>query len=98
MPQGELVESEGIERAARVAAAEGHLVHDALAHQVAAGVLRQVSRRSVALDVSAGRLEQPRCQTGERGLPRSVRPGERDDLAAAQLAGRAVEHDRAVAV
>ena len=78
---------------ARRIGAERDLVVRPLAHEIAArDPGAATSRGPCASTVPALRLEQPGGELGERRLPRAVRPGERDDLAAAQLERDAVEH------
>ena len=82
-------EPDAVERGPRTEAvaadAERHLVEHGLTDEVAARVLGQVGGGAAALDAPRLRLEQPRRNARERGLPRPVRPREHDDLPAAHL-------------
>src|SRR3989441_7311355 len=65
--------------------AERDLLVDTLAHQVAAGILREVGSAPGALDAALRRLEQAGGELGEGRLPRAVRPNQDHYLAAPQL-------------
>jgi hypothetical protein len=93
---------DGGERPARgseiAANADRDLLVRALAQDVAAGILREVSGAALPLDLAAQRDEQARSELCERRLPATVRADERDDLSAAQLEARAVEDEEMVLV
>ena len=72
--------------------AECDLVQDPLGDEMAPGILREV-RGTRTRHLPRIRLEQADRDLRERRLPRAIRPGERDHLAAPHLERRALEHD-----
>ena len=76
----------------RLVGAERDLVEHALGDEVTPGILAQVRGTGVP-DLARRRVEQPGRDLRERRLPDAVRPGQRDDLAAANLERRTVERD-----
>jgi hypothetical protein len=71
--------------ALEVADAERDLLVHSLGDDVASRILAQVGGSPAALNATLRRLEQSGQELGQRGLPRAVRTGERDDLAAPKL-------------
>src|SRR5579859_5969457 len=89
MPVLKAVEAERRKGAARpveiAADCQRHLLARALAHHVAARVLRQISAPALTANGSAGRLKQAGEDLRQRCLPGSVRADQGDDLAPPQL-------------
>src|SRR5207245_4873013 len=89
---GEADRREGGARAGEVTVhRERDLLVGALAYEVAPGVLRQVAGTARPLDQALARLQEAGGDFGERRLAGSVRPGQRDDLAATKLDARALQ-------
>ena len=62
--------------------AERNLVDDPVPDDVPPGVLQEQRRATATTDAPACRLEQARCELGERRLAAAVRPLQHHDLAA----------------